>query len=110
MQAKILLIDDDTALLKLLGQYLEQAGYKVSRAADGRQGLQTLYKERPDLVILDVMLPHLDGWTVCERIRDLSDVPIIMLTAKGEEMDKLRGFRLGVGQRCSCLPLWRIDH
>jgi two-component system KDP operon response regulator KdpE len=84
--------------LKLLGQYLEQAGYKVSRAADGRQGLQTLYKERPDLVILDVMLPHLDGWTVCERIRDLSDVPIIMLTAKGEEMDKLRGFRLGVSR------------
>jgi DNA-binding response OmpR family regulator len=96
MQAKILLIDDDAALLKLLGQYLEQAGYKVSRAADGRQGLQTLYKERPDLVILDVMMPRLDGWTVCERIRDLSDVPIIMLTAKGEEMDKLRGFRLGV--------------
>jgi DNA-binding response OmpR family regulator len=96
MQAKILLIDDDAALLKLLGQYLEQAGYKVSRATDGRQGLQTLYNERPDLVILDVMMPRLDGWTVCERIRDLSDVPIIMLTAKGEEMDKLRGFRLGV--------------
>ncbi|NIO68987.1 MAG: response regulator, partial [Anaerolineae bacterium] len=83
MQAKILLIDDDAALLKLLGQYLEQAGYEVSRAADGRQGLQTLYNERPDLVILDVMMPRLDGWTVCERIRDLSDVPIIMLTAKG---------------------------
>jgi len=96
MQAKILLIDDDTALLKLLGQYLEQAGYEVSCAANGRQGLQTLYNERPDLVILDVMMPRLDGWTVCERIRDLSDVPIIMLTAKGEEIDKLRGFRLGV--------------
>jgi DNA-binding response OmpR family regulator len=96
MQAKVLLIDDDAALLKLLGQYLERAGYEVSCAANGQQGLQTLYNERPDLVILDVMMPYLDGWTVCERIRDLSDVPIIMLTAKGEEMDKLRGFRLGV--------------
>ena len=96
MQTKVLLIDDDAALLKLLGQYLEQAGYKVSRAANGRQGLQTLYNERPDLVVLDVVMPRLDGWTVCERIRDLSDVPIIMLTAKGEEVNKLRGFRLGV--------------
>ncbi len=96
MPAKVLLVDDDAALLKLLGQYLEQAGFEISCAANGRQGLQILYSERPDLVVLDVMMPHLDGWTVCERVRDLSDVPIIMLTAKGEEMDKLRGFRLGV--------------
>ena len=96
MPAKVLLVDDDAALLKLLGQYLEQAGFEISCAANGRQGLQILYNERPDLVVLDVMMPQLDGWTVCERVRDLSDMPIIMLTAKGEEMDKLRGFRLGV--------------
>ncbi|HSR32642.1 MAG TPA: response regulator transcription factor [Anaerolineae bacterium] len=95
-EGKVLLIDDDPALLQLLGKYLEQVGYGVSTASDGPTGLRILYAEHPDLVVLDVMMPALDGWQVCKRIRELSDVPIIMLTAKGAESDTLRGFSLGV--------------
>ena len=84
------------ALLKLLGQYLEGNGYVVFSAPDGATGLRTIYAERPHLVVLDIMMPILDGWQVCERIREMSDVPIIMLTAKAEEGDTLKGFRLGV--------------
>jgi two-component system KDP operon response regulator KdpE len=92
----LLLIDDDPALLQLLSQYLEQAGYSTSTAIDGKAGLRVLYNDRPDLVVLDVMMPELDGWQVCSRIREVSDMPIILLTAKGEETDKLKGFRLGI--------------
>jgi two-component system KDP operon response regulator KdpE len=95
-QPHVLLIDDDPALLRLLSQYLEQVGYGVSTAADGKAGLRVLYARQPDLVVLDVMMPELDGWQVCQRIREMSDVPVIMLTAKGEEADMLEGFRLGV--------------
>jgi DNA-binding response OmpR family regulator len=93
---RVLLVDDDPALLQLLGQYLVQEGYEVSTAEDGAAGLRAFYAERPDLVVLDVMMPVLDGWQVCKRIRDMSDVPIIMLTAKGDEAAMLEGFRLGV--------------
>ncbi len=92
----LLLIDDDPALLQLLSQYLEQAGYRTSTATDGKAGLRVLYSDHPDLVLLDVMMPGLDGWQVCGRIREVSDIPVILLTAKGEETDKLKGFRLGV--------------
>jgi len=96
MSHHILLIDDDEALHSLLGPYLEQAGFGVAHALDGRQGLAT-HRQRPaDLILLDIMLPGLDGWETCRRLRQLSPVPIIMLTAKGEEVDKLRGFQLGV--------------
>ena len=93
---KLLLIDDDRALLKLLTQFLEKAEYHVITATDGREGLRQLHQERPEIVVLDIMMPSLDGWTVMERIRELSSIPVIMLTAKGDEGDKLRGFRLGV--------------
>ena len=93
---RVLLMDDDPALLRLLGQYLAQEGYEVSTAADGAAGLRALYAQHPDLVVLDVMMPVLDGWQVCRRIREMSDVPIIMLTAKGDEAAMLEGFRLGV--------------
>ncbi|MBS1252490.1 MAG: Transcriptional regulatory protein WalR [Anaerolineales bacterium] len=96
MPAKILLIDDDESLLKLLGRYLSDAGYAVTTADNGASGLQQLYQEQPNLVVLDVMMPSLDGWETCRRIRDMTDVPIIMLTVKGEEPDKLKAFRLGV--------------
>ncbi len=92
----VLLVDDDPALLQLLSRYLEQAGYRASTAADGKAGLRALYDGRPDLLILDVMMPELDGWQVCSRVREMSAVPIILLTAKREEVDKLKGFRLGV--------------
>jgi DNA-binding response OmpR family regulator len=96
MSIKILLIDDDLTLLHLLSQYLRETGFYVVEAANGPMGLRLAYGEKPDLVLLDVMLPGMDGWEVCARLRELTDLPIIMLTAKTTEDDKLRGFRLGV--------------
>lgn len=96
MSDLVLVIDDDATLLGLLVEHLSRAAYRVITAASGTTGLQTFYDHHPDLVILDVRMPRMDGWSVCERIREISDVPIIMLTAKGEEQDRLRGFRLGV--------------
>lgn len=92
----ILIIDDDTTLLDLLGEHLTAAGYETGRAESGAQGLALVETAEPDLVVLDVMMPGMDGWEVCRRLRRRSDVPIIFLTANDEEMDKLRGFRLGV--------------
>ena len=93
---KILLIDDDETLIQLLGEYLQEGEYEMAGAASGVAGLRLAYDEHPDLVLLDVMLPGMDGWEVCARLREMSDIPIIMLTAKTTEADKLRGFRLGV--------------
>ena len=93
---KILLIDDDQTMVRLLSEYLENASFQVAGANSGSEGLRLAYGQRPDLVLLDVMLPGMDGWEVCARLREMSDVPIIMLTAKTTEDDKLRGFRLGV--------------
>jgi len=96
MNETILIIDDDKTLIDLLGQALGKAGYEIMSATNGIDGLQALYKHRVDLVILDVMMPRMDGWETCSRIRDLSDVPVIMLTAKDEEADALKGFQCGV--------------
>ncbi len=93
---KILVIDDDATLLDLLRQSLGKAGYEVVTATNGLAGLQKMYEERPDLIILDVMMPRMDGWETCRRIREISQVPIIMLTAKDEEADKIKGFKYGV--------------
>ena len=93
---RILLIDDDATLLDLLGEHLEGSGYSVAKALDGSAGLNIASQASPDLVVLDVMMPAMAGWEVCERLRARSQVPIILLTAKGDEIDKLRGFRLGV--------------
>ena len=95
-QRTILLIDDDPTLLELLSDHLQTAGYGVRTAGDGVRGLHAAAESRPDLVVLDVMMPGMDGWEVCRQLRERSSVPIIMLTAKGEEFDKLRGFRLGI--------------
>jgi len=92
----ILLIDDDATLRELLADQLHTAGYRTLEAADGSIGLRLAEEAAPDLIVLDVMMPGMSGWDVCERIRAKSRVPIILLTAKGEEFDKLRGFRLGV--------------
>jgi DNA-binding response OmpR family regulator len=83
-------------LLRFVGEYLAKEGYPVATAAGGEKGLRQFYAERPDLVLLDVMMPGMDGWEVCARLRELADTPIIMLTAKTAESEKLRGFRLGV--------------
>jgi len=96
MNTKILLIDDDQTLLHLLSQYLRESSFDVVEASNGPTGLRLAYAEKPDLVLLDVMLPGMDGWEVCVRLRELTDLPIIMLTAKTTEADKLRGFSLGV--------------
>lgn len=96
MSAKILIVDDDKTLLRFVGEYLQEEGYDVATADRGQEALRIFFKMRPHLVFLDVMMPGMDGWEVCARIRELSDAPIVMLTAKSEEADKLRGFRLGV--------------
>ena len=96
MKNKILLIDDDPTLLDLLSQFFQEAGYEVFSAPNGTQGLKLAYNERPDLVLLDVMMPGMDGWEICARLREMTEVPIVMVTAKSSEADKLRGFLLGI--------------
>ena len=93
---KILLIDDDLTLIHLLSEFLRDESFEIFSAHNGSDGLRLAYDQQPDLILLDVMLPRMDGWEVCARLREMSDVPIIMLTAKTTEADKLRGFRLGV--------------
>jgi two-component system KDP operon response regulator KdpE len=92
----ILIVDDDPTLLDLFGEHLVAGGYRTLRAESGEQALALAASGDPNLVVLDVMMPGMDGWEVCRRLRRSTDVPIILLTAKNEELDKLRGFRLGV--------------
>ncbi|KPL83413.1 hypothetical protein SE15_06970 [Thermanaerothrix daxensis] len=96
MKPKLLVVDDDPTLLRFLRDYLQDEGYTVFTATGGAEALRVAYREHPHLVLLDVMMPGMDGWQVTTRLRELSDVPIILLTAKNTEADKLRGFRLGV--------------
>lgn len=91
----MLVIEDDEPGRALLGTLLERAGVRPLEASDGAEGLRVLFAERPDLVILDVGLPGLDGWGVLERIRELTDVPVIMLTAHDSELDRVRGLKGG---------------
>lgn len=93
--ATLLVVDDDANLSSALRIYMERQGYGVLCALDARSGLQLLYDRRPDLVILDIMMPNMDGWEACRRIRELTLVPIIMLTARGQEEDRVTGLRLG---------------
>lgn len=92
---KILVVDDDTNICELLRLYIEKEGYEVTIANDGEEALQKFRTESPDFVMLDIMLPKLDGWQVCREIRKTSQCPIIMLTAKGEVFDKVLGLELG---------------
>lgn len=93
---KILVVDDDPTLRRFLQDFLREEKYTVIAAANGNEALRQAYREHPDLVVLDVMMPGMDGWEVTARLREMSDVPIILLTAKSAEADKLRGFSLGV--------------
>ena len=95
MKKKALVIEDDKNIAELLRLYLEKDGFDVSIAADGGKGLQLAEEESPDVVLLDIMLPVMDGWQVCREIRRTSQVPIIMLTAKGETFDKVSGLEMG---------------
>jgi two-component system OmpR family response regulator len=92
----ILVVDDDPNLRELVRVFLTHAGYTVAEAVDGAEALNTLEDERIDLVVLDVMMPRLDGWELVRSIRATSDMPLLMLTAKGETAQKMHGFELGV--------------
>ncbi len=94
-QTKILVVDDDANICELLRLYLEKEGYTVFCAFDGADAISKFEKENPSLILLDIMLPKLDGWQVCREIRKTSQVPIIMITAKSETFDKILGLELG---------------
>jgi two-component system KDP operon response regulator KdpE len=91
----ILVIDDNRLDRKIARDSLASAGFSVAEAQDGQAGLRCLFESRPDLVLLDVIMPGLDGWSVCERIRDLRDVPVILLTSLNREEEMIRGLNLG---------------
>jgi DNA-binding response OmpR family regulator len=93
--ARVLVIDDDTDIRELVRDLLLRSGYLVAEASNGREGLRTLHSWRPDLVVLDVSMPGLDGWETLERIRDVTEVPVLMLTALARELDKVRGLKAG---------------
>ena len=95
MAVSVLIVEDDRNIAELLQMYLEKEGYAVTVAADGGQGLAKFRAIKPDLVLLDVMMPVMDGWAVCRAIRAESQTPVIMLTAKGEEIDRILGLELG---------------
>ena len=95
MNKKVLVVEDDSNISELLRLYLEKDGFDVVSAADGGEGIRLAQSENPDLILLDIMLPVVDGWFVCREVRKSSGVPIIMLTAKGETMDKINGLELG---------------
>lgn len=95
MFAKILIVEDDEAISELIEYNLQQAGFTTLVAFDGEEGLSVALAELPDLVLLDVMLPGMDGWEVCRRIRKVSDMPILFLTAKDAEFDRVLGLELG---------------
>ena len=92
---KILLVDDEAHIVELAQMYLEREGFAVRSAGDGHAALAAVEREAPDLVVLDLMLPGIDGWEVCRRMRAQSDLPIIMLTARDETVDKIVGLELG---------------
>ena len=90
-----MIVDDDPALRQLVANTLRQEGYVPITAADGQEGLRQLYQAHPDLIVLDVIMPTMDGWTVCQRVREVSNVPIIMLTAQGDPEEIVKGLDLG---------------
>jgi DNA-binding response OmpR family regulator len=95
MSAKILIVDDEPRYVRLMEANLLTEGYQVIPAYNGQEALNLVTTQKPELVILDIMMPVIDGFTVCERIREFSNVPIIIVTAKGEERDRVRGLDLG---------------
>jgi DNA-binding response OmpR family regulator len=93
--ARVLVVDDDEDIRGLVRTLLERAGAIVYEAPDGRDGMREFHAHRPDLVILDVSMPELDGWQMLDRIRDMSDVPVLMLTARADELERVRGLHAG---------------
>ncbi len=95
LMERILVIDDNSRDRKLLRDALELEGYSVEEASDGPEGLKALFTSRPDLVVLDILMPDMDGWVVCQRIREITEVPIIMLTALNRDEEVVKGLELG---------------
>lgn len=91
----LLIIDDDKSLTQLLSDYLSGQGYSVRAVENGKLGLRAMYERQPDMILLDVTMPEKDGWETLKRIREISNLPVIMLTARGDEADILHGFSLG---------------
>lgn len=94
-KSKVLVVDDDVNICELIRLYLEKEGYEVKTVYNGKSGIEAFSTITPNIVILDIMLPGIDGWQVCREIRKVSNIPIIMLTAKGETFDKVLGLELG---------------
>jgi len=92
---KILVVDDEADLRRFVKLRLSRAGYNVFEASNGIEGLEQLYKVKPHLVVLDIMMPRMDGWETCRRIREVSDVPILILSAKGDRGSRVKGLDLG---------------
>lgn len=95
MSEKVLIVEDEERMRKLIRDYFENSGFFVLEALNGVEALNLIKENKVDLIILDIMMPYMDGWTVCTTLRKTSQIPIIMLTAKGEEEDKLLGYQLG---------------
>jgi DNA-binding response OmpR family regulator len=95
VSGSVLVVDDDDDVRGLVRELLARAGYQVTEAPDGRTALRALFVQRPDIVVLDVSMPDLNGWETLERIRELSDVPVVMLSAHGAELEKVRALRSG---------------
>jgi len=95
MSEKILIIEDDPMQAEVVRLLLEHSGFSVVHALDGAEGLRKLYDTQPDLVVLDLMLPQIDGWEVCRRIREMSTVPIIIMTSRRSDEEKVKGLRMG---------------
>jgi DNA-binding response OmpR family regulator len=95
MAETILVIEDDPLQAEVVQLLLEPSGFQVIHALDGAEGLRSLYESQPDLVVLDLMLPQVDGWEVCRRIRDISTVPIVIMTSRRSDEEKIKGLRLG---------------
>src|SRR5512144_1213145 len=93
--SKILIVDDDPHIRELAGVFLRNEGFDIYEACDGVQALKTLESVKVDMVIIDIMMPNMDGWELCRQLREAFDFPILMLTAKGETSQRLKGFRLG---------------
>lgn len=91
----ILLVEDERRMREIVAAYFESAGYKILEASNGMEAIDVFERESVDLVLLDIMMPQVDGWTVCKRLRSKSDIPIIIITARSEDEDKLLGFDLG---------------
>ena len=96
MKEKVLVIDDDIEFLEITQTWLQNAGYDVCVAEDGINGLRNLYINRPNLILLDANMPKMDGWEVCRRVRDMCDIPVLMVTVNSQKSDLMRGFGIGV--------------